>query len=160
MIYLHVKTLMNAMKPVIIVLRVVRTQLDRTNVDVLQMAFIWAPMDIPALVHDNILCWRFIMLDIMCSPIILDIDECSDGSNNCAQNCINTAGSYRCNCNSGYTLATDGSSCTGMVLCKYWGLPGGVHLSPRLYNKHDMAWIIKCSPLINKCIWLPWYFVG
>ena len=55
-----------------------------------------------------------LLLGILCPTI--DIDECSDGSDSCSQNCINTAGSYRCNCNSGYTLAADGSSCTGMLL--------------------------------------------
>lgn len=45
----------------------------------------------------------------------LDIDECRDGSDDCDQNCINTAGSYICNCNSGYSLAVDGSSCIGIA---------------------------------------------
>ena len=44
--------------------------------------------------------------------MLLDIDECSEGSDNCAQVCTNTAGSYTCSCNSGFTLAADGRSCT------------------------------------------------
>ena len=42
---------------------------------------------------------------------IPDIDECSEG-HSCQQDCINTLGSYTCLCNSGYTLASDGRSCT------------------------------------------------
>ena len=41
-----------------------------------------------------------------------DINECSSGTHNCAQVCNNTAGSFTCSCNSGFTLAADGRSCT------------------------------------------------
>ena len=44
-----------------------------------------------------------------------DINECTSRSHNCAQVCINTAGSFTCSCNSGHTLAADGHSCTGIV---------------------------------------------
>ena len=41
-----------------------------------------------------------------------DIDECSEGSANCDEVCINTDGSYTCGChNSGYSLQSDGHSC-------------------------------------------------
>ena len=40
------------------------------------------------------------------------MNECSDNSDNCAQRCTNTAGSYICSCNSGFTLAANGRSCT------------------------------------------------
>ena len=39
-------------------------------------------------------------------------DECSLGTHNCAQRCANTDGSYTCSCNSGFTLAANGRSCT------------------------------------------------
>eukprot|EP01043_Picozoa_sp_COSAG02_P081044 COSAG02_NODE_19582_length_874_cov_22.287742_1_plen_260_part_10 len=41
-----------------------------------------------------------------------DVDECTDGSHNCDANaaCANTAGSFTCACNSGFTA--DGTSCT------------------------------------------------
>ncbi|KAJ8261352.1 hypothetical protein COCON_G00170750 [Conger conger] len=39
-----------------------------------------------------------------------DVDECS-GPNPCSQRCVNTAGSYRCGCREGYSLAWDGHSC-------------------------------------------------
>ena len=45
----------------------------------------------------------------------LDIDECSDGINNCNQLCINTFGSYLCNCQTGYKLNSDNYTCIGMI---------------------------------------------
>ncbi|XP_014823969.1 PREDICTED: epidermal growth factor-like protein 7 isoform X1 [Poecilia mexicana] len=39
-----------------------------------------------------------------------DVDECG-GRQPCAQLCMNTAGSYRCACRDGFTLAGDGRSC-------------------------------------------------
>ena len=42
----------------------------------------------------------------------VDIDECSDGSDNCDQTCTNTDGSFTCSCGSGFTLDADGHSCT------------------------------------------------
>ena len=44
--------------------------------------------------------------------LLSDINECTGGADNCAQRCTNTAGSYTCSCNSGFTLGADGRSCT------------------------------------------------
>ena len=45
--------------------------------------------------------------------LLLDYDECSQNAYECDQNadCINSAGSYTCQCRSGYT--GDGHVCTG-----------------------------------------------
>lgn len=45
--------------------------------------------------------------------LFTDIDECSDGSHNCAQNCTDTDGSYNCSCRSGFRLANDSHQCDG-----------------------------------------------
>ena len=44
---------------------------------------------------------------------ILDIDECTDNSNNCSPiaTCMNTPGTFTCACSQGYT--GDGIVCTG-----------------------------------------------
>ncbi|KAE8585228.1 hypothetical protein XENTR_v10021251 [Xenopus tropicalis] len=42
----------------------------------------------------------------------VDIDECRRPSKPCPQLCINTRGSYRCECQPGFTLGEDGKSCT------------------------------------------------
>lgn len=36
--------------------------------------------------------------------IILDIDECAEDNGKCNQICINTIGSYKCDCNEGYRM--------------------------------------------------------
>ena len=47
----------------------------------------------------------------------IDINECNDPP--CNHNCINTDGSYYCECYSdGYTLDTDGITCTGILYRK------------------------------------------
>ena len=52
----------------------------------------------------------------------LDIDECSDGTDDCTQTCTNTIGSFTCGCYSGYLLDTDGFSCNGehKLLMLFW----------------------------------------
>ena len=45
--------------------------------------------------------------------IVADIDECSTNSHDCDSlaTCINTNGSFKCDCNEGYP--GDGKSCSG-----------------------------------------------
>ena len=43
----------------------------------------------------------------------VDINECNEETDGCAQNCTNTNGSYTCSCNTGYRLGSDGYSCYG-----------------------------------------------
>lgn len=40
-----------------------------------------------------------------------DVNECYSQEHRCAQHCINTAGSYQCECRDGYKLSEDGKSC-------------------------------------------------
>lgn len=42
-----------------------------------------------------------------------DVDECS-AQQPCSQECVNTAGSYRCVCREGFSLAGDGRSCQSL----------------------------------------------
>ena len=81
-----------------------------------------------------------------------DINECSEGTDNCDQRCTNTDGSYTCSCNSGYTLAEDGRSCTPVApLCggELTGSSGSFH-SPGYPNGYpvenfECVWIIEAS---------------
>ncbi|XP_043556667.1 von Willebrand factor D and EGF domain-containing protein-like isoform X2 [Chiloscyllium plagiosum] len=41
----------------------------------------------------------------------IDVNECETGTARCQHGCINTPGSFRCTCQSGYRLANDGRSC-------------------------------------------------
>ena len=49
----------------------------------------------------------------------LDINECADGSDNCASNatCMNIPGNFLCSCNHGYT--GDGTTCVGKIDSKH-----------------------------------------
>ncbi|XP_036364063.1 fibrillin-1 isoform X2 [Octopus sinensis] len=47
-----------------------------------------------------------------------DINECTKDNGRCAHQCINTEGSYLCECNQGYTLEIDGHSCSDIDQCQ------------------------------------------
>ena len=47
----------------------------------------------------------------------VDIDECAEGTDQCAQNCNNTFGSYTCSCNAGYRLNSTGFGCDDIDEC-------------------------------------------
>ena len=44
-----------------------------------------------------------------------DIDECTNGTDDCQQTCMNTPGSFVCGCFDGFTLDGNGQNCTGTV---------------------------------------------
>lgn len=78
------------------------------------------------IIQDNIMCcdsnnstWIAVCgqgyqwIIIMQALLLLDIDECTDGTSGCEQICNNTVGSYMCVCNTTYNLALDLHSCLG-----------------------------------------------
>ena len=50
---------------------------------------------------------------VIYNAIYIDIDECLEARDGCAQMCNNTVGSFACYCNSGYRLASDNQGCNG-----------------------------------------------
>ncbi|KFQ57323.1 Epidermal growth factor-like 7, partial [Nestor notabilis] len=48
-------------------------------------------------------------------PLVSDVDECAGQSHGCSQLCLNTAGSYHCACQDGFSLAADYKSCQPLV---------------------------------------------
>ena len=44
---------------------------------------------------------------------LADIDECSSNSGGCDHTCVNTVGSFECQCTNGFRLSSDESSCIG-----------------------------------------------
>lgn len=45
---------------------------------------------------------------------VLDIDECSEQANGgCHHGCVNSPGSFRCSCRSGFRLVPNGKRCIG-----------------------------------------------
>ena len=48
---------------------------------------------------------------------MLDINECSNSNTDqCSNTCINTIGSYVCDCNIGYVLDDNGVNCIGKLV--------------------------------------------
>ena len=47
--------------------------------------------------------------------LLPDVNECLDGTQLCAQTCVNTEGSYVCSCGTGYRLNDNGLNCSGTV---------------------------------------------
>ena len=45
-----------------------------------------------------------------------DIDECNEGTDNCSQTCTNAEGNFTCECDDGYYLDIDETTCIGMYL--------------------------------------------
>ena len=52
-------------------------------------------------------------------PLIcnIDIDECAENIDFCAQTCTNEVGNYSCSCESGFRLADDEQSCYDIDEC-------------------------------------------
>ena len=48
---------------------------------------------------------------VMLTPSI-DVNECALENGGCEHTCVNRAGSYRCECDQGFTLQEDGQSCS------------------------------------------------
>lgn len=46
--------------------------------------------------------------------MVVDVNECAENMDDCAQLCIDTDGSYVCSCVSGYLLTNDSRGCDGM----------------------------------------------
>ena len=69
---------------------------------------------------------NYITIIVACCPLLLpsliivvvhaDVNECLNTTlNNCQQVCHNTVGSYTCDCMTGYTLNSNGLTCSGIV---------------------------------------------
>ena len=62
--------------------------------------------------------------------LFLDIDECTTGAHvctcdnlaGCSPVCLDTVGSYTCDCSAGFTISGDGITCLGEYHCyhRYW----------------------------------------
>lgn len=67
---------------------------------------------VPKIIHHS---GSFCLL-LLCLCMLLhhiDIDECGDRNMSaCSQLCVNSVGSYRCECEKGYFLEEDGKTCT------------------------------------------------
>ena len=58
-------------------------------------------------------CFNLILFFMFFS---LDIDECIENTDGCAQICTNNAGSFTCSCSQGYVLASNDRNCIGKII--------------------------------------------
>ena len=58
-----------------------------------------------------------LIIDNLCCYLLLDINECLNGTHLCEHNCYNTNGSYVCDCQPGYNLTNNGLSCSDVNEC-------------------------------------------
>ena len=42
-----------------------------------------------------------------------DVDECTEMTHMCTQNCHNSVGSYVCTCDEGFVISSNGTTCIG-----------------------------------------------
>lgn len=74
----------------------------------------------PSHLKNEMKCLQQINSDRLCS----DINECDKDNGGCAELCVNTKGSRRCECGRGRVLGEDGLTCRGMYLT---GLHAGTY---------------------------------
>lgn len=80
----------------------------------------------------------------------LDTDECKDAAkNNCEQVCINTAGGFKCSCRRGYSLNSDGRTCTEINECAAPTSPCGCAVNDGVCKSTCMntqgSYLCKCN---------------
>ena len=52
-------------------------------------------------------------LHVLSACPYIDNNECADSNGGCGDICVNTQGSFYCDCREGFSLANDDESCTG-----------------------------------------------
>ena len=65
-------------------------------------------------------CKTHLKCSCLNSLLRLDLDECGARSHDCQQVCVNTEGSFRCECHSGFMLNRDRKSCQGIVTLHFF----------------------------------------
>ena len=84
--------------------------------------------------------------------LFLDNDECATDNGGCSHTCVNTPGTFECQCKAGYTLGLDGKSCGG--LCDK--VVRSIFVIIR-YRSAQMN--MDITPGINTClypVYIPW----
>lgn len=79
---------------------------------------------------------------------VVDINECSIGNGGCQQTCVNTNGSYHCDCQLGnYRLNPDNTTCDGNVIINLYIII--IYMLPRVDINECMEGTHSCSNANN-----------
>ena len=62
----------------------------------------------------------------------------------CAQMCTNTAGSYQCSCDAGYTLNSDGHTCDGKTMLFILLIHSADYFQILMSVHWELTTVIKC----------------
>ena len=57
--------------------------------------------------------WSLVHCSLKAITSSVDINECADSNGGCHHSCVNTDGSYNCQCSDGYQLNADAHTCEG-----------------------------------------------
>ena len=83
--------------------------------------------------------WQTFWLSMWLLFLRIDIPECTNGEAPCLQSCVETPGSYECDCHVGYSLSGDGYSCIGKSWTVYTVLQcmyGNFHINKLYIHLH------------------------
>ena len=114
---------MNVLKELINVMNTVTIPLVVILVTVLDLAIDFTVMEALVKVYIILIYCsskiKIILLSmIFLTDVLSDINECTEGINDCAQLCTDTDGSYLCACSLGFSLKGDSYGCDGNGLNK------------------------------------------
>ena len=63
------------------------------------------------------LSYREVIIETLLTlNIIVDIDECLEGTHECSDECENTEGGYQCHCPPGFRLQSNRHRCKGTII--------------------------------------------
>lgn len=91
-------------------------------------------------------------------PSLLDVDECQDNNGGCQQICVNTMGSYECQCKEGFFLSDNQHTCIHRSIGKCLEISSSRKCFERVTKNHFTGWLElvnssatqTCSTAINK----------
>ncbi|KAK2144482.1 hypothetical protein LSH36_752g02022 [Paralvinella palmiformis] len=87
-------------------------------------------------------------------PLFQDVDECAGARHGCQQKCVNTFGSYQCQCEEGYLLDKDGRTCTVKINEVPLPLSSGDLASSTIMDQPSGGSLISREVMIGIIVWL------
>ena len=113
---------------------------------------------------DNCLCNCAVGLALDHTNECIDVNECTTGNlSKCRELCVNTFGSYKCDCEDGYRLKSDGISCEDINECivDNGGCAGGCRNGPGEFSCFcERGYMVvngtACEMEIDRWVYIAW----